>query len=336
MKQWLFWSARMKLTVLFLVIVMFISAAFSLFFYRAATIVIAQRLHIAITRWQTHMGRQLPVQVWNPQKELVEAQKIIRNRLILANGVILLLAGSAGYYFAGQALKPISQAVERQKRFVADASHDLKTPLTVMRATLELALEEPDLSAREQETYTSLMEEVEGLQNLVTALLSLAQVESGGQVDSYQVVNLVTIVQKNIKKFLPVAKQKKIKLTANLPKQAEVLAEPGLLEKLVQLLLDNALRYTEAQGKVSVNLTVKPKGIELVVSDTGKGIPQSLQHKVFQRFYRIDQARTRGSGHGLGLAMACEIVERYHGKIKVHSQTGQGTSMIVWLPRRIG
>jgi two-component system OmpR family sensor kinase len=214
-----------------------------------------------------------------------------------------------------------------QQRFVADISHELRSPLTTIRGNVDLlrrmnCVDPPSLDAIQAET--------ERMTRLVGDLLLLAQADAG-QLIRQERVELDTLMLEVFRQVRPLAEG--IEVSIGEEDQATILGDPDRLKQLVLNLVDNAIKYTPAGGKVTLGLRRAGRWAVLTVSDTGIGIPaQELPH-IFERFYRVDKARSRAAGGtGLGLSIAQWIVQAHGGRIEVQSEAGQGTTFTVWLP----
>lgn len=226
-----------------------------------------------------------------------------------------------------------------RRDFVTNASHELKTPLTALRGVIETILNDPDM---EQETLWHFLNRMQGqterLVNIVSDLMALSRLESGKQSD-FQPVSLKAILNQSIKVFSAIANEKKIQISHNLDnivnEQARISGDAHSLGQLVDNLIDNALKYTPAKGKVNIELNINndEQQIELRIRDNGVGISKANQARIFERFYRVDKGRSRElGGTGLGLAISKHIVEQHQGSISLDSEPGKGSTFIVRFP----
>ena len=250
-------------------------------------------------------------------------------------GVVALAAFFViSMFFSRWALRPVDQAWRQQRQFVADASHDLKTPLTVILANTSILLEHPERSiASESQWVESTQHEAEQMQGLVGDLLLLAQVDEGTATPAIERIDLADLVEGELLQFESVAFERSIDLNSKLDESVAVHGNAMRLRKLVGTLLDNACKYADDGGSVNVALRQSARRVELAVHNTGFAIaPEDLPH-VFDRFYRADKARTRDdSGHGLGLAIAHAIAEEHGGTLAVASDDTHGTTFTLTLP----
>lgn len=260
-------------------------------------------------------------------------------------GTILILVGLAGIlivfvsslFLAGRALIPIKKSWERQQNFVADASHELRSPLAVMQTNLELVMGNRDETVESQSKWLENVQvENRRMAKLVTDLLFLARADSNQQTLEKVFFPLHKVVREVIGSFEPLAAKKGIRLELTLEQGIEFLGDEDRLKQLTVILLDNAIKYTPQGGKAEVSLKQRDNHIELIVSDTGVGIENEHLDKIFDRFYRVDKARSRDiGGTGLGLSIAEWIVREHRGSILVSSVPGAGSTFKVLLPKTL-
>jgi heavy metal sensor kinase len=231
-------------------------------------------------------------------------------------------------------LDSLDQAFSRQRQFVADASHELRTPVAVIRNKAGVALLEPP---RLDETVTALQEirtETERLTFLLTDLLTLARGDEGRARFGREVVQLDRLVETVAATTEVLADERRIQLALRIPHPVTVVGDEARLIQVVMNLLDNAIRYTNPGGRVWVSVEQTDDSARLIVRDTGSGIaPEHLPH-IFERFYRADPTRRRtgGSSSGLGLSIVEWIARTHGGSVEVESQVGQGSCFTVTLP----
>ena len=244
-------------------------------------------------------------------------------------------------FFSRWALRPVARAWTQQRRFVADASHDLKTPLTVILANTSIALEHPERSVASQSQWLeSTQHEAEAMQGLVGDLLALAKMDeeeaaaqSGAARPAFEEVDLSDVLEGEVLQFESVAFERGVKLESQVEPGIELRGNEQRLRRLAGTLIDNACKYVDDGGAVDVSLSRSAKQARLAVRNTGAPIsPEDLPH-VFDRFYRADKARTGGAGgHGLGLAIARAIAEEHGGTLTVSSTQAEGTVFTATLP----
>ncbi|WP_258360504.1 sensor histidine kinase [Moorella sulfitireducens] len=225
----------------------------------------------------------------------------------------------------------LEEAYSAQRRFVADASHELRTPLTTIRGNVDLLrkMKGTDTAVRE-EALADIASEAERMSRLVNDLLTLARADAGLEIKREPME--ISVLLQEVARQAPLLGEATFTARGieNLAGQ-QVMGNRDYLKQLFFILLDNAFKYTPANGKVELSATVDQQKIIIKVQDTGPGIaPEDLRH-IFERFYRADANRSSG-GTGLGLAIARWIVEQHQGEIKVESRVGEGTTFIVILP----
>lgn len=228
------------------------------------------------------------------------------------------------------------QEMTRQLReFVANASHEMRTPLTSMNILVKSLREYPLDAAEREEFLSDVDKELERLIHLVESLLDLTRLDRLATEDTMYLVDIVPTVQNTLEMLRKRAEGKKILLEYMLPERtAPVFVVLHQIKQVVFNLVDNAIKYTPAEGKISVTLTQEPEKLVLAVSDTGSGIPPEHREKIFERFYRVDKARSREQGGtGLGLAIVREIVKKHGGDVWVETADGGGARFVVTLPR---
>ena len=244
-------------------------------------------------------------------------------------------------FFSRWALRPVARAWTQQRRFVADASHDLKTPLTVILANTSIALEHPERSVASQSQWLeSTQHEAEAMQGLVGDLLTLAKMDeeeaaaqSGAARPALEEVDLSDVIEGEVLQFESVAFERGVKLGSQVEPGIKLRGNEQRLRRLAGTLIDNACKYVDDGGAVDVALSRTGKHARFEVRNTGAPIsPEDLPH-VFDRFYRADKARTGGAGgHGLGLAIARAIAEEHGGTLTASSTQAEGTVFAATLP----
>lgn len=227
--------------------------------------------------------------------------------------------------------------LERLRRdFVANVSHELKTPLTSIKGLVETLLNGALEDASNNRRFVTLIDEdATRLSRLIDDLLELSQVESKGVSLRTQPVDLRNLLEGLATRFRNQAEAQQVRLEMEIPQQLPaVLGDPDKLRQVFVNLMDNAIKFNRPQGKVSVCARISiPSEIAVAVSDTGAGIPEVDLPRIFERFYRVDKARSRElGGTGLGLAIVKHLVELHHGRITVASRLGEGTTITVFLP----
>jgi signal transduction histidine kinase len=248
--------------------------------------------------------------------------------LLVAGAGSLVVAAVGGWFLAGKSLAPLNEAFDRQHAFVAHASHELRTPLAVIRANAEyLQTDNPD-----SVEIADIVSETDRLSALVDALLALARGEAADR-PQRDLFDLASVVDGAVESMQSLAGERGVELSRESESGLLVEGDRDQLRQLVLILLDNALRYTPAGGSVAGSVSRAGDWATIRVADTGIGIDQDVVDRIFDRFYRADEARNRDSGGaGLGLAIAKQLVEEHGGRIAVESTPGKGTTFTVRLP----
>jgi len=227
----------------------------------------------------------------------------------------------------------LDSAFQHSRRFVADASHELRTPLTILRGELEAMLQDRDLPSNEQETVASLLEETERLANIVEGLFALSRLDAGEAKHQPARFDLAELTTSTAEQMELLAADKKISVECDAKRAVMVDGDRARLKQVIVNLLDNAIKYTPEGGRVCLKVSANDRQALLEVSDNGIGIaPEALPH-IFQRFYRVDKARSREcGGAGLGLSIVESITLAHGGLVSVDSVPGQGSRFRVGLP----
>ncbi|MEA5059041.1 MAG: HAMP domain-containing sensor histidine kinase [Candidatus Pelethousia sp.] len=269
-------------------------------------------------------------------KPIVDLTAAIRRMGTQGYGVRVKVSGSGEIAELGNAFNRMSERIENHNRvrdeFIANASHELKTPLATMKLLSETILyqENPD-PAMMKEFFGDVNHEMDRLSRIVTELLRLVQEDAGAQELVREPIRLDTLADQICKRLTPLAADKNIALKADV-NPVTVYADMARMEQVVINLVENAVKYTDT-GSVRVRVYAGDNEAVFQVSDTGIGIPEEAVVHLFERFYRVDKARSRGTGGtGLGLAIAEKIVALHGGYIQVSSKVGEGSTFTVHLP----
>ena len=278
------------------------------------------------------MGSILVFVSTDPESEIIEELLAALTGSGLC-GLVLVFLG--GLFMAEKALVPIKKSWQRQKNFVADASHELRTPLAVIQTNLEIVLGNPWQTVESQAKWLeNIHVENKRMAKLVVDLLFLARADSQQELLEMKNFPLHTILKDSLEVFEPVATGKNIKLEPLIESEIHFYGDENRIMQVAVILLDNAIKYTPSGGIVTLSLKDTGDIIEISVSDTGEGIKKDQHDKIFERFYRVDKARSKQSGGtGLGLSIAEWIIKEHHGSIKVTSSLGKGSTFKILLPK---
>ena len=231
------------------------------------------------------------------------------------------------------AIRPIQAAWQKQLDFTADASHELRTPITVIQTNLDLVMDNKEETVESQMKWLKNIEaENQRMAKLVENLLTLSRADTDQPMLEKEIFMLDDAISEAAAPFEAIASEKNIGLVMNINNQIAFFGDRKRIKQLVIIFLDNALTYMES-GSVTVDLSRREKEITIIVSDTGHGIKDEHFDKIFDRFYRVSKTKKLNqNGTGLGLAIAKWIVHEHGGRVQVTSALGVGTSFIVHLP----
>ncbi|MDD5721460.1 MAG: HAMP domain-containing sensor histidine kinase [Candidatus Pacebacteria bacterium] len=259
-------------------------------------------------------------------------QNILLNRFLTIDGIIIILVIVLGFLLTYKTLEPIKSNMQKQKRFIADASHELRTPTAVVISGLEVALNNKKLDfTLAKKTLEDTLDEMREFSKLSNTLLDISK---------YDVPKCVECEPLDISKLLKFILEK----SENLASSKEIAFEKKIMEPPVTILgnkvelsrlfyniLDNAIKYTPPKGNISVSDKIISNKYVVTISDSGVGIPKSIIERIFDPFFRGDKARN-ADGAGLGLTLSKKIVENHKGTISIKSQENKGTSVTISLP----
>lgn len=297
-----------------------------------------RHLQLHAERFALTSGRALVAVAVADKIELEDRYAALIAAFGAAAAIALVLVAGGGWLLVRQATAPIEANIGRMRRFMADAAHELRTPITVLRTQAEVALQRP----RDADAYAAALQGIESesrrLGRIVDDLLILARADSGERPIQLHRCFLDDVVVDVVGAAGPMATTRGLALTLAGFEEAPVDGDPELLRQLIVILIDNAIKFTPPGGRIDVAVGLTEDGALLTVADTGPGIlPDELPH-IFERFYRSDPARPRDgrnsatSGTGLGLSIARWIAEAHHAHIGVDTRPGRGTTFSVRFP----
>ncbi len=273
----------------------------------------------------------LQVQVSTKQNE--QASELAIYATIVAMPFLGALVAVAGYLFSGLALRPAEQAMQLTRRFVADAGHELNTPIAIIEASLE-ALTEILRENNVSEDLTEIIAKASArMSELASDLIFLARVEN--PISHYVIapVSVKKLLEDVCEDFSNLAKNRNVQFKLGAVSELQVMGNLEFLRRMVTNLASNALRYTDEGGTIIIWSEAEGRNLAIKVSDTGIGIPPESIGHVFDRFYRVDKARARAAGGaGLGLSIVKAVVETHKGNISVTSEVGRGSTFKVTIP----
>lgn len=342
----MFTKTRLQLTVWYLLIIMVVSVAFSAVIYEVLSQEVerfarAQRFRIERALPDPRFEFDIPTppmpsidgRIIDPDLVLETKQRIIYT-LIVINGVILIFSGGLGYILAGRTLSPIREMLNEQSRFISDASHELKTPITAIKAMMEVEARNPTMTVSEaKNALNASIMEMNKLQKLTQSLLELAQSEASIKTLPFSRVSLVVVLTEVKHRVHPLLINKSIELSIA-GSDVKVKGNADRLTDALVIFLDNAIKYSAKNSKISVAIKAEKGMGKIIITDQGMGIVAKDLPHIFDRFYRGDVSRSKNDndGYGLGLPIAKQIIELHNGKIEVASKKSKGTIVSVSIP----
>jgi signal transduction histidine kinase len=260
--------------------------------------------------------------------------KVLLTTLIILNVISIFLLALINWLLVGKSLVPVRHAWEQQKEFIADASHEIRTPLSVIQANLDALIVNQEKPVVENLRWiNNIKTETQQMAKLTEDLLLLAKKDANQLQFQREYIDLSLVVKETIEEIRPLYNQAKIKLELNNNQTVYLFADEFRIKQLLIILLDNALKYTPANGRVQVNVSSSDSEVHLAVIDNGIGIKKEEQHLIFERFYRVDKTRSReAGGTGLGLPIAAWIIEEHGGTIHLESSLNTGTIFKIVFP----
>lgn len=250
--------------------------------------------------------------------------------MIIMGGAGVLTMIALGWYFAGKRLGPITEVYLKQRRFIADASHEIKTPLTIIQTNVDVLRAKENFPIKENLNWLDNIEsEVLAMRSLIDDMLMLANAEDIGLDLDLEQIHLSELIKDTCMRQMPMSKSRDVNLHYSQQCDIVATADKNRIEQLVKIFVDNASKYNKKGGNVWVRLYLENNNVVLEFEDDGIGMhPDEIMH-VFERFFRADKARKRDrqpSGFGLGLSIAKEIIEAHDGIVQVESEKGRGTT----------
>jgi signal transduction histidine kinase len=316
-----FQRARRRLALRYLAVLIVVLGAFSLVFLVTISIVLRPAFDVAEDSTTDEAVKHA----------YERAVQRIGLALAVADGAVVVLVGVAAYFLADRTLGPIRQAHERQRRFVADASHEMRNPLAAIRSTAESALGGPADPADQRAALGAIVAATERLSALTDDLLLLARNEQGLLEPRRQRLDL-SVVAAEVAEEARAAVGRPDSIVVSLAPDLEVEADDAEIRRIVSNLVDNALRHAPG-GPVRVQTSSVDGQAIVEVADHGPGIAAADLERIFEPFYRVRADAAASSGSGLGLAIAADLAARNGGRLTVESDPGRGSTFRLSLPR---
>ena len=257
----------------------------------------------------------------------------LRWQVVAADAVIVVVIGAAGLFYARRTLKPIRDNVAAQKRFVADASHDLRTPLAIMKSEFEVALRRPGVGETARPVLASGLEEVDRMSGMVDDLLTLSRIDAHQEPLTREPLDLAALARATAGELATLAAAAGVEVRPGGEETLVALGDEGHVRRALRNVVRNAVEYSPRGSAVEVEVGRAAAGARVVVVDHGAGMPPEVLEHVFDRFYRADAARARDrGGSGLGLAIASWALDGMGGDLSIESEVGAGTRVTLSLP----
>lgn len=247
----------------------------------------------------------------------------------------LVFVATGGWILARHSVEPVERSMEHMRRFMADAAHELRTPVSVIRSRVDVALDQPREAADYEGTLHELRGEIERLASLVNDLFTLARADADERAVTAARVQLDEIVLEAVTTAGWIAARRGITLHVEEADEVLIDGDPALLRQLAMIVLDNAIKFSEGGSAVTISVRALAEGATLVVEDRGAGIAETDLDRVFDRFYRAESVRGTTTGAGLGLAIARWIADAHGARIALERAPAGGTRVTVTFPARI-
>ncbi len=326
---------RVKLAVIYFFILLFIVSLYSFIVVQTQNQQLRRfdRVRENIERRPPPRGYMVDWEQVEEVETLVEEIKAenLKN-IILLNAVLLILGSFLSFYLSGRTLGPILETLNKQKRFVSDASHELKTPLTNIKTEAEVLNRSKKTNIEEYKEFTSnTIEDINRLNDLVNYLLDAARFEDGKISVNFEEVNLPKLIEEISHKFEKIADAKEVKIAIDSAENSIITkTDKNLFERLISIILENAIKYNKKGGEVMIKLKVESRKKYIHIKDTGVGIHPDNLPRIFDRFYRESEDRNI-KGFGLGLSIAQQLAKELNIDVEVDSTFGEGTEFILIL-----
>ncbi len=288
-----------------------------------------QTLRLHALRFKLASGRELVAVAVADHVELEDSYADLITAFAGVAFAALVLVAAGGFVLVRKSTEPIERSIVYMRRFMADAAHELRTPITVLRTRAEVALQQPREAANYVSALRGMEAEAKRLGGIVDSLLVLARADAGERplVRERFFLDDVAIDAADAARL--VGKQKGVEVTVDEFEEAAVVGDAALVRQLIMILLDNAIKFTDPGGVVRLRVSTQNGDPTFMIEDTGIGIRVDEQAQVFQRFFRGDTARSRGDGAGLGLSIASWIAREHGAEITLSSEPGKGTRVVV-------
>ena len=288
------------------------------------------RLHAL--RFKLASGRELVAVAVADRVELEDRYADLITAFASVAFAALVLVAAGGFLLMRKSTEPIERSIVFMRRFMADAAHELRTPITVLRTRTEVALQQPRDGANYVSALRAIEAEARRLGGIVDGLLVLARADAGERQLDRERLYLDDIAIDAADAARLVGNQRGVEVTVDEFEEASIVGDAALIRQLLMILLDNAVKFTDAGGVVRVRVSMRDGVPTFIVEDTGIGIKPEELSRLFQRFFRGETARGRTEGAGLGLSIASWIAREHGADISLSSEPGMGTKVVVTFP----
>jgi len=335
----MFHKARLKLTAWYLLIITIISFSFSLLIYQLINTEINRFANSQRRRFENNLILENPNRLSSSRlivdQDLInESRQRLLINLISINGVIIVVSGILSYLLAGRTLSPIQKMTKDQKRFISDASHELKTPITALKSLFEVSLRDKKINLSEaKKTIKNGLSQTNNLQHLSNSLLKIAALENNHLNTNFSYIPLKKVIDQSLSQLQNKAESKKIKITTRLNSE-KIYGDQTKLVELFTIFIDNAIKYSPRNTQIKITSQIKNNKLLVKVIDQGIGISKEHLPYIFNRFYQINPSRSKNDlqGYGLGLSIANNIVQAHQIKVEVVSKKDKGTTFNIFFP----
>ena len=227
-------------------------------------------------------------------------------------------------------MKPVAETYQKQKQFITDANHELKTPLTIINASCEIL--ELEMNNTENEWTNTIKEQVARLTELTNKLVFLSKMDEENHKISMTDFSLSEVIEEAVKPYYTLALSKGKKITTDIETNVTLNGDMEMIKQAISLLLDNAIKYSDEEGNITIKLSKSGRNKKIIVSNTTTGVPTGDLSQLFERFYRLDKSRnSETGGHGIGLSVVKSIINLHKGKIIANSNDGKTINFIITL-----
>lgn len=279
---------------------------------------------------QTPKGTRIVIINRQPQKDMLN--NLLEIFLIVGSfslGVLFLIS----LYLTNRSIKPIKETFDKQKQFIADASHELKTPLAIIKTNASVILANKEATVKSQLKWIKYInDQTERMSKLIEEMLSLAKLDAEKEIGEFALIDLSNLLNNILLTFEAIIFEHNINLETNISEKIYIKGDVEGIRKAVVILLDNAIKYSSKHGEINIWLKEEKNKAKIVIKNRGEGIKPEYLEKIFERFYRVDESRIRETGgYGLGLPIAKSIVEKHKGKLYAESKLGKDTTFTIEL-----